>query len=78
MELRKFDETGCFIPEPIVEGLSHIKNIAINPGHIPVYDGNTGEFIRWEKQPDDKAVLFYMQYPTEDVGDNHFFGEYKI
>ena len=66
MEIRKLDECGCFVPNPIVENYPHQMNIEIKPGYVPVYDGKTGEFLRWEKQPDDRKVLYYLQFPIED------------
>ena len=55
----------------------------IKPGYAPVYNGITGEFIEWKKQPDDKEVIYFIQFPKKyvhdiNIGAWQLYGENKI
>ena len=68
MKIKKIGE-GCSTPRPIVEDAPHVVTIkepcyCDEYGNVAVFDGVTGELIKYQPPHDDK-VLYYVEYPSE-------------
>ena len=82
MGIRRVGE-GSFKPQPVAKDIPHLATITESiplrneNNEIAVFDGITGEFVRYQLTDDDK-VLFYVEYPSECFPQDMELGTWDI